>query len=79
MKKRKKKRYNIEITVDCKTRQDAKDLAAFIMFSGFIPTVDDTMISVIAKNVDSYMFEYIVDAIEGDDRVIGSSFHRTPF
>ena len=77
--KRKKKRYNIEITIDCITHQDAKNLAAFIMYSGFLPTVDGTMISVIAKNVDSMMLDYLVTAIEGDDRVIGSSFHRTPF
>lgn len=77
--KRKKKRYNIEITIDCMSNQDAKNLAAFIMYSGFLPVVDNTMISVIAKNVDSVALDYITRAIEEDDRVIGSSFHRTPF
>lgn len=77
--KRKKKRYNIEITVDCITHNDAKNLAAFIQFSGFLPTVDDTMISIIAKNVDSVQLEYLTDAISGDKRVVGSSFHKTPF
>ena len=77
--KRKKKRYNIEITIDCRTHEDAKNLAAFIFYSGFIPIVDETMIQLVAKNVDSVMLDYLVSAIEGDDRVIGSSFHRTPF
>lgn len=79
MKRKKKRRYNIELTVDCMTHQDAKNLGAFIMYSGFLPQIEGTMISVIAKNVDSVMLEYLVSAIEEDERVVGSSFHRTPF
>ena len=71
------KRYNIEVSIDCKTNEDAKNLAAFILFSGFIPTVDKTMITVIAKNVDSMALEYLTRSIEEDDRVVGSSFHKT--
>lgn len=79
MKKKKKRWYNIEITVECKTNQDAKDLGAFIMYSGFIPVVEDTIITVVAKKVDSVALDYITTAIEEDDRIIGASFHRTPF
>jgi hypothetical protein len=76
---RKRKKYNIEMTIDCLSNEDAKSLADFILFSGFLPLVDGTMISVVAKNVDSMHLEYLVDAVEGDKRVIGSSFHKTPF
>lgn len=79
MKGKKKRRYNIEITLDCKNGQDAKDLGEHIMYSGFIPIIEDTIITVIAKNVDSVALDYLTKSIEEDDRVIGASFHRTLF
>lgn len=72
-------RYNIEVTIECRTEKAAKDLAAFILYSGFMPFIDGTMISLIAKNVDRVALEYLVEVIEEDDRVISSSFHKTPF
>lgn len=72
-------RYNIEITIECRTKEGAEDLAAYVLYSGFIPFVDDRIISVIAKNVDSYALQYLTEMIEGDERVVSSSFHKTPF
>ena len=72
-------RYNVEITIECRTQKGAEDLAAFVLYSGFIPFVDDRVISVIAKNVDSYALQYLTEMVEEDERVVSSSFHRTPF
>lgn len=74
----KKKRYNIEVTIECRTHEDAKNLAAFIFYSGFMPVVDGAIIHLITKNVNSTMLDYLVTIIEDDDRIISSSFHRTP-
>ena len=72
-------KYNIEITLECRTPEDATEVAGFCFFSGFMPFTDGTIVTIIAKNVDSAALEYITSAIEEDERVVSSSFHQTPF
>lgn len=72
-------RYNVEITIECRTKEGAEELAAYILYSGFWPFVDGAIISVIAKNVDRCALEYLVEIIEKDERVVSSSFHKTLF
>lgn len=72
-------RYNIEVTLDCRSHEDAKKVADSLFFGGFIPIVDDKMVRVIAKNVGHVTLEFLADEIESNDLVISSSFHQTQF
>lgn len=72
-------RYNVEATIECRSKEGAEGLAAFVLYSGFIPFVDGTVISILAKNVDRYALDYLIEMVESDERVVNSSFHRTPF
>lgn len=72
-------KYNIEVTLDCRTHEDAQKVAREFFFGGFIPVVEDTMVIIIAKNVGEVTLAFLVEEIEANELIIGSSFHRTPF
>lgn len=72
-------RYNIEVTIECRTIEDAQSVSSFIFFSGFMPFLEGTIITVVAKEIDQNALDYLSLAIEEDDRIISSSFHKTLF
>lgn len=73
------KRYNVEVTIQCRTPKEAREIEEFMFFSGFLPMVEGNTLTIIAKGVDAMALEYMTMSIEDDDRVVSSSFHRTPF
>lgn len=70
--------FNIEVTLNCRTNEDAKKVADSLTLGDLRPVVEDTLVRIIAKNVGGMAMAFLIKEIGSNKLIIDKSFHHIP-